>query len=626
MNRISRDPPTNFVKMRGFILFTAFLFLVQLSFAQLSISPSPSGKDHYLYIKGNLLFVSNGIHLQKNNASGAESNIYLREGGQLIQDSSQTTSNSGTGSLSIFQEGTSNAFDYNYWASPVSTSQNALFGISMLHAPVSEIYSQPAKITSALNGTANPLTISNQWIYTFSGNAYSNWTSVGGSTSIPAGYGFTMKGTQGKDPVFLEGRENNPGNSQRYDFRGKPNSGTLEIPVISEGFVLVGNPYPSSLDLSLFLLENSGVGNLKPSCYGNIERRNAITGIAYFWDSKEDGNSHYLQDYLGGYGSFSPIDPCTTGVYEKPLFKTGGTGKMDGSAGNHYERRFVPVAQGFMVQGAESSVLQFKNSQRIFRKEGNNSHFKKAETNTKSATPSKGLIEVPKMQFLININDEYVRSLTLAFWPTATTKTDVGMDALAFDLAPADVGWLQEDRNYVIEVRPFELTDEIPLFLKTDGKIASFRFSPVGGNFEPENIFILDTQTNTYYSIKEEAFEISLEPGTYHGRFKIAFMEKSALAELPEELLPVEDVLVEFSIFHNNYSAEIEIIGNSYSPVKSVGIYDLQGKKIYFRSNFGNRRSISISTEGWANALYIVNVVNMNNEKTSRKISVLKYR
>ncbi len=617
--------------MRGFILFTAFLFIFHLSFGQLSVSPSPSGKDYYLYVKGNLLFVSNGVHLQKNNSSGAESSIYLREGGQLIQDVSQTTWNSGAGSISIFQEGTSNAFDYNYWASPVSTSQNALFGISMLHAPVSEIHSQPAKITSALNGMADPLTISNQWIYTFSGNGYSNWTSVGGSTSIPAGFGFTMKGTQGKDPTFLEGRENNPGNSQRYDFRGRPNSGTIEIPIISEGFVLIGNPYPSSLNLSLFLLENSGVGNLKPECYSEINRRNAITGIAYFWDSKENGNSHYLEDYMGGYGSFSPIDPCTTGVYEKPLFKSGGTGKMDGSSGNHYERRFVPVAQGFMVQGAENSTLQFNNSQRIFRKEGNNSHFKRAEKNTKTASTPKELKEVPKMQFLVNINDEYIRSLTLAFWPTATTKTDVGMDALAFDLAPADVGWLQEDHNYVIDVRPFELSDEIPLFLKAEGKTANFQFSFTGSNFKPENIFILDTQTNTYHPIKEETFEIALEPGNYHGRFKLAFVEKIVLAVLPEELLPeellpVEDGLVEFSIFHNNYSAELEIIANSYFPVKSVGVYDLQGKKVYFRSNFGNRRSISITTENWATALYIVNVVNMNNEKTSRKITVLKYR
>ena len=52
-----------------------------------------------------------------------------------------------------------------------------------------------------------------------------------------------------------------------------------------------------------------------------VERHNVITGIAYFWDSKENGNSHYLDDYMGGYGAFSPVDPCTEGIYEPPVFK-----------------------------------------------------------------------------------------------------------------------------------------------------------------------------------------------------------------------------------------------------------------------------------------------------------------
>src|SRR5690606_24529669 len=127
-----------------------------------------------------------------------------------------------------------------------------------LYAPENLTSSKKAIVTNALDGIARPLTISSRWIYTFAGMGYSNWQAVYGATSIPAGNGFSMKGVNGTDMTFVDGRANNPGSAQRYDFRGKPNNGDISISVKAGEQVLVGNPFPSALDLSLFLLENSG--------------------------------------------------------------------------------------------------------------------------------------------------------------------------------------------------------------------------------------------------------------------------------------------------------------------------------------------------------------------------------
>ena len=609
--------------MRGLLTYTACLFVIHMSCAQLTISPSQKSKANYLFVKGGYLYVENNLHLVRNNDPEYEASIYLREEAQFVQGPMQNKSNSGDGILSVFQEGTSNAYDYNYWSSPVSSAQNGLFGISMLYSPQTLTRSQAAQNSSALNGTAVPLNISSRWIYTYPGNGYFNWNYIGAATAIPPGNGFSMKGTDGLDPNVVEGRANNPGGAQRYDFRGRPNSGEINVLVAVDEHVLVGNPYPSALDLSLFLLENSGSGELKPSCYGSIQRNNVITGIAYFWDSKENGSSHYLEDYEGGYGAFSPVDPCTTGVYEKPLFKTyGRVDKSSGMSGNNIERRFTPIAQGFMVQGADGGVITFNNGQRGFEKEGRHSQFKKAERKDAENSFKKDPEVIPKLRLKVNINDTYTRSLTLAFWPQATVETDPGMDAAGYAQAASDVGWLQNGENFTIDVRPFDITDEIPLFLKVDQQESKFVFYVEDiENIEIGKIFILDTQTRNFNSIKEAPFEIDLPPGNYNGRFRLIFAEKLNETVTPGELTFLKEDQ-KFSVFQNNYMKELEIISDSYAPVNTVGIFDLEGKKLFFRSNFSNKRSVSISTANWANGIYIVKITDTEKQLSTVKIAI----
>ena len=606
--------------MKRIYSFTALLFVSIASFSQLSVTPST--KDHYIFVKQSLLYVGEDVNLEINNNSETVASIYLRNGAQFIQGAHQNSSNTGNGMISVFQYGTSNAYDYDYWAAPVGNSvgKNGLFGINMFYSPKTETNSAVATNSSSLNGNAVPLNISNRWIYSFSGHDYLGWHFIGATTSIPAGYGFSMKGVDGIDNTLVEAKLNNPGNAQRYDFRGRPNSGSIEIPIEPDEIVLIGNPYPSFFDLSLFLIENSGEGTLNMGCYGTINRKSTTTGIAYFWDSIENGSSHYLEDYIGGYGAFSPVDPCTSGIYEAPIFKSyGSKDRSTGEIGKDHDRRFLPIGQGFMVQGANGGDIEFKNAHRIFRNDKASNGLKMAEKAT-SFEPA----VIPKVKLEVLINDEFVRGLSLGFWPTATSDIDIGMDAIAYDRAHADIGWLHNENLYVIDVRPFEETDEIPLAIIVERHTATFQFAITGtDNFELKNIYILDSEKNAYYSIKNESFEITLEPGNYNSRFRLTFSQEMEDIDIPIALVSeVEEEHTEFSIFQNNYVGELEILSTDMASVRSVGIFDLQGRRIFFRSNFGNRRSVSINTQNFTNAVYIVKVTDTNNAVKKKKIII----
>jgi len=100
------------------------------------------GGTGYVFVKNEVLFVNQGVNIQNNGF------LYLRNEGQLIQGTTGPSPNEGLGKLSVFQEGTSDNFDYNYWCSPVgnasATVGNENFGITQFHVPTSATASNPA--------------------------------------------------------------------------------------------------------------------------------------------------------------------------------------------------------------------------------------------------------------------------------------------------------------------------------------------------------------------------------------------------------------------------------------------------------------------------------------------------
>lgn len=571
------------------IYVIAFLLLPFSGFSQLHIRPQGE-KPSFIYSEGQLLFVEKNIHLEENPGEGA--GIYLRKEAQLLQGH-QNMPNTGDGRLSVFQEGNASAYTYNYWSSPVeSPKPHSPFG-EILYEPLNRIESTKVRITSGLDGQANPLTISNRWIYTLDGSNYGDWQNAGNIFDVKPGEGFTMKGVKGTNTgISIYGVANNPGNAQRYDFRGRPNSGLFPLQIKKEEIRLVGNPYPSAIDLNAFLLDNTN-----------------LTGIAYFWDSKEV-SSHYLQDYQGGYGAYSPA--AGNNGYVPAVFysydQDGNPVQETGATGGNYARRFSPIAQGFIVEGLNNGNFYFKNEYRVYQKEDSQlSQFKTVEKTGKNRE------EIP----IVRINVEfpsYTRQLLLAFREDATPGRDRAMDARNLTPLETDAGWWMEEEPYLVDVRPMETTAEIPLVLNI-AEATTVTMDISDKENLSEYIFLLDREKSVYHDLQAGAAVLFPEQGVFQNRFFITFRIKGQ-----EETPVLGHGYV--SVFQNNREKKLEIkIATHFTP-ENLRLFDINGKKIRELKGDLNTSLYEFSTENLPKGVYIVKIKSTEDTVISKKVII----
>ena len=578
------------------------------SISQLYFSPNAN-----MYVKNEVLYVQQDINL----ASG--SNLYLRNNSQLLQGTSVASINTGVGVVSVYQEGTSDNFDYNYWCSPVGNASSAPgnenFGITMLSSPTSSIASTTAAVLPASNsnGTSNPLAIASKWIYKLiNANNYSQWVFVGGAATLPPGVGFSMKGTSGTDATDPEGTgvTNNPGSAQRYDFRGKPNDGTISITLGINNATLTGNPYPSALHLNAFLLDPSNT---------------ATGGVAYFWQQDKTVNSHTLINYKGGYGSYSPVDLISSGIYVPAFFSSyNGDGSVNNggsSSGIVINRQYSPIGQGFVISATANGTATFKNSHRIFMKEGTGSSQFERQTPKEKNAKKENSAEEPAEEvshFKLNtiIDNQFTRQLALAFVPTATDEVDYGIDALNMDDAlPNDVTFLIENGSYVIQGVNFEETKKIALTVKVTAT-ASFKFSiPEVVNFNnSQKIYMYDALDDSYHDIKNGTYQVTVAPGVYNDRFKITFKETT---------LGIGDYTAKkFFIIQDNSTSKLRAENPANLNLKSFRLYDVLGKTVLSKKDLGTNQNYTFSTSGLSSGVYITEFLTIDNEKFTEKIII----
>ncbi|WP_291144188.1 T9SS type A sorting domain-containing protein [Flavobacterium sp. UBA7680] len=594
--------------------FALLIYMISIqSFGQIYVGASTP-----VYVKNQVLYVGQTMNL------AANSNLYLRNLSQLVQGTTGTSTNVGTGIISVYQEGSADNFDYNYWCSPVgvnvAATGNRNFGITLLNRPTTSTASTAATILPLANydGIANPLSIASRWIYKLTNaNSYSQWVQVGTTTTLAPGEGFTMKGTSGSDAVDPEGTgANNPGGTgaQRYDFRGKPNDGNITVTVgAANASTLTGNPYPSALHLNAFLLD---------------PLNNACTGIAYFWEQDKTTNSHLIKAYRGGYATYSPGSLGSNGIYVPATFNSyngdGSLNTVGTSSGLMRQRKYSPIGQGFVIKGAANGTVTFRNSYRIFYKEGAGlSQFEKpARDKTTAKTEETAKTEkteesndIPHIRINAIINNEFTRQLALAFLPEATDGVDRGLDAVSMDNFPSDTFFLMEGKNYIITGTNFDITKQIPLTVKAEASTTLKFYIPEVINFDPaQKIFLYDASDASYHNIKTGNYEVTIPAGVFPDRFKITFTDKT--------LGTNEETKTNFFIMQDNSSRLLKASNPDFIRFKSFYLYDMAGKTVQFKENLGAEESYSFSTSGLSSGVYIATFITVDNEKIAQKVII----
>ncbi|KRD09174.1 secretion protein [Flavobacterium sp. Root901] len=596
--------------MRSKIILVSIFVTIQ-GFSQVYI-----GSNTQVYVKNQLLYVKQNIDLASN------SNLYLRNNSQLIQGTSGLSTNTGTGVLSVYQEGTSDNFDYNYWCSPIGntvlSSTNNNFGISLLYQPISATLSNSASLLplGSYDGLANPLAIASHWVYKLTAaNNYSQWVQVGSTLTIAPGEGFTMKGTSGIDNTDPEGTGivNNPGTgAQRYDFRGKPNDGNITVSVgAGNAATLTGNPYPSALHLNAFLLDPAN---------------NAAAGIAYFWQQDKNVNSHFLSAYRGGYAAYAPVSLGSSGIYTAAAYRSynsDGTVNANPSTGTSaaVARKYLPIGQGFVINGVSNGAVTFKNSHRIFYPDGGS--FSKFEKPVKALSTNmkvKDEAVTPVSHFKMNVivNKEFTRQLALAFIPEATDGVDRGIDAINIDAAlPNDVSFWIDNANYVIEGIDFDLSKKIPLSVKAETD-ATFKFyiSEIINLEGLKHVYIYDSMDMSYHDIKNESYEAQVGKGKYTDRFKISFTSQTLGTD--------DNVKPDFYIIQDNKNQVLKVLNINNVILKSFTLFDINGQIVLSENDLPIDQDYSFSTSDLSSGLYIAALIRADGSRVHQKVIISK--
>ncbi len=591
-------------------------FLSVFLLATISINAQIFVKDNsFIYNKGSVVYAKGSVEL-----NGANSNFYLRNEGQLIQGTTSSSTNKGIGKLSVFQEGTSNNYAYNYWCSPIGNASTTIgnedFGITMLSVPTTTISSAPAAILANNNydgvSATGSLAIAPYWIWKYqSGTTFPEWIQAGSSSTISAGQGFTMKGTSGTDATNVgEIAVNNPGSAQRYDFRGKPNDGNITVNVAPSSTTLTGNPYPSAMNVQNFLLDASN---------------NACTGIAYYWESDKSSNSHLMVVARGGYGTYSPgIGP--DGIYAPATYYNYNIGGSQNTSISgtpsvlNIKRKFAPIGQGFIIEGsATAGSVTIKNSYRSFKKESISSDLTGFEKNANLALTNSIIdaSEASQLRLSILLNNQYNRQIVLGFQDNATDGVDRGMDAKSPDGndLPNDSYFFLDNNQYVIQGIQFDVNKRVPLGVKmSDAGSITFKM-PFTVNFdENQPVFIYDSLDDTYHNLRESDYEITMPAGVFNNRFEITFVNL-ALATSSSNIESV-------AIVQNNYSQMLSISNPNNLHLQEVSLYDILGKIVDNHENLDYKMLYKYSTSSMSDGIYIVKIKTFDGVSRSQKILI----
>ncbi|GHA27418.1 hypothetical protein GCM10007103_06000 [Salinimicrobium marinum] len=483
-------------------------------------------------VQGNALTITSYLKLDGIIDLNGESQLIQPEGSKIEQSPNLDISK--TGYIEQDQQGTSSSFNYNYWSSPVIPSASAsTFKVAEIMYDGAADGARAWKTINFGNGPfyadgplTSPIKISNYWINAFrnkKANDYSSWEHVGSEHELLAGEGYTMKGPENISVADAAARKI----QQNYTFKGFPNNGDVQLQVGKGQQYLIGNPYPSAINIEEFIKENTKDGAGRNSV-------NVFNGAIYFWDHFS-GKTHYLEEYIGGYATRNRLDGVPAASTDKRINANNAKGTKRPGA-------YISVGQGFFINttldsdisnftSVEGGTLTFKNNQRAFAPESPGaSMFLMPEIREKSSVK-----EDTRSKIRLNFSSPngYHRQILVGVDKDASNDFDLGFDALSMNHNKEDMFWLIREHQFVIQgVSNFDRDQVLPLSIKTEVEgeftieIAELLNVP-----EETEIYLRDNQDTTYHNLRDEEFKLAIEPGTFNDRFEIVFTDGKVIED-----------------------------------------------------------------------------------------------
>jgi hypothetical protein len=528
---------------------------------------------------GATLNVADGVLLETEDQVVVNGTLDLLGEAQLIQNHTGATSNSGSGSLKIRQQGTTNLYNYNFWSAPVNRNGNWRIGYL-------EDAAGTVNFTSALNPnpSTSPITLSSRWLYGFEGpiGDYNAWEKLSTTVNIKPGVGFTMKGSGASTT------------EQEFVFRGLPNDGDYTIPVTPNTEFLIGNPYPSALDANQFITDNLSV----------------IDGSLYFWEHFTTNNSHYLASYEGGYAVYNLLGLSLPAVADASGLTSG-----NGIASKPAPTQYINVGQGFFTTILDLGSIEFNNAQRTFARESANEtiYFKTSTKNKRTVIKDKR----PKIWFSFTEPKGYTKMIGLGYDEKTSYGYDRGYDAKSYDSFKNDLYWVLNNERLVIQALPeIDIEDQLPLGIKvSDAGLYKFSIDKMENVPDDLNIYLVDNIQNNYYNLKDGDVQLFLSSGTKSNQFSIAFKNENSLATISFEHKNL------FTSYNNDNKILALHTKEPLENIQSLTIYNLVGQEVL---SINGPQSYLINLSQLNDGAYFLKVIYKTIEN-AKSIKFVKY-
>lgn len=371
-------------------------------------------------------------------------------------------------------------------------------------------------------------------------------------------------------------------------FIGDPFNGTLNYPLayttnrpnVNHGYNLVGNPYPSNLDLVALYNANSS----------------KIESTIRFWDNR--GNTITEQQGSGYLGqSYAQLNASSGTSIAAAATPTTATPPYPARPPS----RYVSPAQGFMVRAlstAHGQTLDFSNT-----------NMRVSNTTT---------------QFFGKNNDEQMDR----YWLGITTPTEIIYSAAvvyyeggANTVGPDDtkaggssdnIFTMADTDRIAIHGRPvFTNQDVLGLgyraFREGDYTISLQNSEGIFANGQA--IYLKDKQTGTITNLSEGSYTFAAEAGEQTGRFEILYR--------PETILATDSAIKEnVQVFRDGSEF---VVRSSQKALTEVQILDAAGRMI-INLNGKQSKEVRFAADRISNGIYLLKISLSDGENVTRKV------
>lgn len=479
--------------------------------------------------------------------------IIAQNNGNLVQVNNVTNSGNATinrDSSPLFRQ------DYTMWSSPVSGQTLTAFSPNTLTGRFYTYNTSNDQFAAISPSTT--FEVGKGYLIRMPNGAFGsdNTTPAGTVTSTAAAY------QQGTDTMIFNGA-----------FTGVPNNGNLNVTLSTafNGYNMVGNPYPSPIDVTAFLSVNSTV----------------VDGTVWIWRKKNASTTGSAYVTINAVGAYA------------------GNGQPEAENPNAILRQ----GQGFIVKvksGNTSNSLAFTNAMRS--SDTSNQFFRNAH-----ATAQMGMPERHGMRINLKKDSEVISQLYAGYIAGATMGEDNGIDSRYINDNGNVLDMVIGDKEFIIQGRalPFSPQDVIPLNLRlTSAGNYSISLNDVEGLFaNGQDVFIKDNLTGSIQNLNDGNYSFTSDAGTFANRFEVIFNTTALGTNNPE--LSLNNVVV----YQNTTGINITS-GNLV--IKDVTVYDVRGRQVYAAKGVNSTGTVLSGLQP-AQQLLIVEVVTEAG-KTTRKV------